>query len=84
MKRLKITLHIGRVRDEKYLDLGEEVRNWNKQELDLLRSKIEEIIKEKADEVLKSGNYTHFAEVLAKIVILLAIEEIKHIREIDG
>ncbi len=87
MKRLKITLTIGRVKEERYLDLDKlpknNVRDWDKDKLDLLRDKIEGIIKEKADKALKSGNHTHFTEVLAKILILLAIEEVKHLRELN-
>ncbi|MEO0139854.1 MAG: hypothetical protein ABIL16_01615 [candidate division WOR-3 bacterium] len=87
MKKLKITLNIGRVMEERYLDLDKlpknDVRGWDKDKLDLLRNKIEEIIKEKANKALKSGNHTHFTEVLVKILILLAIEEVKHLREIN-
>lgn len=87
MRRLKINLNIGRVKVEKYLDIEKlpknDIKGWDNDKLGLLRGKIEEIINEKADKSLKSGNYTHFTEVLVKILILLAIDELKHIREID-
>lgn|GEM_PF-1238851 len=66
------------------LEGKEEVEGWSDEELTKLKREVENIIAEKVRKVLKSGKYGHFTDVLAGILVHLAVDYINLSREIGG
>ncbi len=86
MKRVKITVKVGNFRIERNLDLEgkEEIEGWDEEKIMKLKREIEKIIADKSEKVLKGGKYGHYVDVLAGILVYLAVDHIKLNREIGG